>query len=86
MPFSAVHQAILIFHVTIPAKTRVLTLLPRKKAQMETIKQFKVFYQFHFTDKLKESGITFVYHAVDDITKHMKMGHYDHGSAVAARM
>ena len=53
---------------------------------METIKQFKVFYQFHFTDKLKESGITFVYHAVDDITKHMKMGHYDHGSAVAARM
>ena len=55
----------------------------RKKAQLETVNQFNVFYQFHFADKLKESGITFVYHAVDDITKHMRMGHYDHGSAVA---
>ncbi len=59
------------------------SLAARKKAQLETVNQFKVFYQFHFTDKLKESGITFVYHAVDDITKHMKMGHYDHGSAIA---
>ncbi len=59
------------------------SLAARKKAQLETVKQFKVFYQFHFTDRLKESGITFVYHAVDDITKHMKMGHYDHGSAIA---
>src|SRR5580692_12193067 len=59
------------------------TLAARKKAQMETAKQFKVFHQFQFTDKLKESGMTFVYHAVDDITKHMRMGHYDHGSAVA---
>lgn len=55
----------------------------RKKAQLEAAKQFKVFYQFQFADKLKESGITFRYHAVDDITKHMRMGHYDHGSAVA---
>ena len=55
----------------------------RKKAQIEAAKQFKVFYQFQFADKLKESGITFRYHAVDDITKHMRMGHYDHGSAVA---
>ncbi|HEV7217942.1 MAG TPA: VCBS repeat-containing protein [Terriglobales bacterium] len=59
------------------------SLAARKKAQLETVNRFKVFYQFHFTDKLKESGITFVYHAVDDITKHMKMGHYDHGSAIA---
>jgi hypothetical protein len=59
------------------------SLAARKKAQLETFKQFKVFHQFQFTDKLKESGITFVYHAVDDITKHMRMGHYDHGSAVA---
>src|SRR5665213_775964 len=53
------------------------SLASRKKAQLATVKQFKVFYQFHFTDELKASGITFVYHAVDDITKHMKMGHYD---------
>ena len=59
------------------------SLVARKRAQLEAAKQFKVFYQFHFADKLKESGITFKYHAVDDITKHMRMGHYDHGSAVA---
>jgi enediyne biosynthesis protein E4 len=59
------------------------SLPARKQAQLQTVNQFKVFYQFHFADKLKESGITFVYHAVDDITKHMRMGHYDHGSAVA---
>src|SRR5215467_9279048 len=55
----------------------------RKEAQIEAAKQFKVFYQFQFADNLKESGITFRYRAVDDVTKHMRMGHYDHGSAVA---
>jgi enediyne biosynthesis protein E4 len=56
----------------------------RKQAQFEAAKRsYHVFYGFQFTDKLKESGITFKYHAVDDITKHMRMGHYDHGSAVA---
>ena len=59
------------------------SLAARKKAQLEAANQFKVFHQFQFTDKLKESGITFSYHSVDDITKHMRMGHYDHGSAVA---
>ncbi|HXY14438.1 MAG TPA: CRTAC1 family protein [Terriglobales bacterium] len=59
------------------------SLPSRQKAQFEAAKQYKVFYQFQFADKLKESGITFKYHAVDDVTKHMRMGHYDHGSAVA---
>ena len=59
------------------------SLPARKKAQFEAAKQFKVFYQFQFTDQLAQSGITFKYRAVDDITKHMRMGHYDHGSAVA---
>ena len=59
------------------------SLPSRQKAQMEAAKQFKVFYQFQFADRLKESGITFSHHAVDDVTKHMRMGHYDHGSAVA---
>jgi hypothetical protein len=35
------------------------TLPARKKAQLKTVNQFKVFYQFQFTDKLNESGITF---------------------------
>ena len=59
------------------------SLAIRKQAQLESEKQFKVFYDFHFTDKLKESGITFVNHAVDDVTLHMKAAHYDHGSGIA---
>jgi hypothetical protein len=59
------------------------TLAARKKAQLETASQFKVFYQFQFTDKVKESGITFVHHAVEDATRHYKPVHYDHGSGIA---
>ena len=66
-----------------PPKTWVPILPARKKAQLEAAKQFKVFHDFQFSDRLNESGITFVHHAVDDATKHMRMGHYDHGSAVA---
>ncbi len=59
------------------------SLPSRKKAQLEAARQFKVFHQFQFEDRVKESGITFKYRAVDDVTKHMRMGHYDHGSGVA---
>src|SRR5580698_4311839 len=59
------------------------TLATRKQAQIETTNQFKVFYQFHFTDKLKDSGITFVNHTVDDTARHYKGVHYDHGNGIA---
>jgi enediyne biosynthesis protein E4 len=59
------------------------SLAARKKAQMETVNQFKVFYQFQFTDKVQESGITFVQHAVDDVTRHYRAVHYDHGNGIA---
>jgi hypothetical protein len=59
------------------------SLAARKQAQLATEKQFSVFYQFHFTDKLRESGITFVNRAVDDVTLHMKAAHYDHGTGIA---
>jgi enediyne biosynthesis protein E4 len=59
------------------------TLAARKQAQMETVSQFKVFYQFHFTDKLKDSGITFVNHTVDDTARQYKGVHYDHGNGIA---
>jgi hypothetical protein len=59
------------------------SLPARKQAQLQTENQFKVFYQFHFADKLKESVITFVNHAVDDATLHMKAAHYDHGTGIA---
>jgi len=59
------------------------TLEARKKAQLDTVNQFQVFYQFHFTDKLPESGITFVNHTVDDTSRHYKGVHYDHGNGIA---
>ena len=49
---------------------------------MATLSKFKVFYQFQFADKLKESGITFVHHAVDDATKNFTLTHYDHGNGI----
>ena len=55
----------------------------RQRAQLATANQFKVFYQFQFTDRLKESGVTFVHHAVDDATKGFRLTHYDHGSGIA---
>lgn len=39
---------------------------------------------FSFTDRLSESGITFVNRIVDDAGKAYKPVHYDHGSGVAA--
>ncbi len=59
------------------------SLPARKKAEIEAAKTFKVFHDFQFVDELQTSGITFHHRAVDDVTKHMRMGHYDHGSAVA---
>jgi enediyne biosynthesis protein E4 len=58
-------------------------LAARKKAQLATVNQFKVFYQFHFVDRVKESGITFVQHAVNDATRNYMAAHYDHGNGIA---
>jgi enediyne biosynthesis protein E4 len=54
------------------------------KAQREAAGRLGVFHQFHFTDRLKESGITFVHRAVDDVRKNYRPVHYDHGNGIAA--
>jgi enediyne biosynthesis protein E4 len=59
------------------------TLAARKQAQADTVDQFKVFYRFQLTDKVKESGITFIHHIVDDAGVDYKLVHYDHGNGVA---
>jgi hypothetical protein len=59
------------------------SLAARKKAQVATVDQFKVFYQFHFVDRARESGITFVEHAVEDATRNYMAAHYDHGNGIA---
>jgi hypothetical protein len=59
------------------------TMAARIKAQRETIQQFKVFYGFQFTDRLKESGITFVHHVVPESSYRYMAVHYDHGTGIA---
>jgi len=59
------------------------SLSAREKAQFETVNQFKVFYQFQFADRVKESGITFVQHIVEDSGRYYKPVHYDHGNGIA---
>src|SRR5580700_2625793 len=59
------------------------SLPARQKAQLATVNQFKVFYQFQFADKVKESGITFVQHVEEDGARAYKHVHYDHGNGIA---
>lgn len=63
---------------------RTLDLLnKRKREQIETVRNFRAFHAFQFSDGLKESGITFENRIVDDAGKNWKPGHYDHGNGVA---
>src|SRR5215475_8715030 len=57
------------------------SLPQRKAAQVESARRWAVFHDFHFSDQLQASGNRFVHRAVDDVTKHMRMGHCDLGSA-----
>ena len=74
-----------------PAKTKRVpavdegadSLAARKAAQQQTVKDFKVFYGFQFTDQQPSSGITFVQHFTDDSGKYYKADHYDHGNGIA---
>ena len=58
-------------------------LAARKQQQLESATQFKVFHQFHFTDELKRSGITFRNQAVPYATNLYTAVHYDHGTGLA---
>lgn len=55
-----------------------------QRAQLKAAANQKAFHDFRFTDRTAESGITFQSHAVDDVGKHNKPIHYDHGCGIAA--
>src|SRR6185436_19027667 len=61
----------------------VTTLNARARAQRASVDRFKVAYDFQFTDRVKESGITFVHRVVDDAAAAYKPVHYDHGNGIA---
>src|SRR5207237_1062321 len=59
------------------------TLAARRTKQIESARGIRAFHDFQFTDKLPESGITFVHRIVDDAGRHYKAVHYDHGNGLA---
>ena len=60
--------------VQYPAENASASLAARKETQFKTVDQFKVYYQFQFSDKLRQSGITFFNHVVDDAAKKLSAG------------
>lgn len=70
--------------VPFPKDDPGLTTLPaRKKAQLDSEDQFKVFFKFNFTDQLKQSGITFRNQVTPYSTTDYMPVHYDHGTGLA---
>lgn len=70
--------------VRYPKRDMELEAIPERiRAQQESAAQFKVFYQFQFKDKLKESGITFKNRVTVYATDQYIPIHYDHGTGVA---
>jgi enediyne biosynthesis protein E4 len=55
----------------------------RKREQEDQAREYKVFHNFKFVDKLAESGITFKNSIVDDAGRLYKSIHYDHGNGTA---
>jgi enediyne biosynthesis protein E4 len=60
------------------------TLAARARAQELSRDKFQVPFDFRFTDRVVESGITFVHQIVDDAGKTYKAAHYDHGNGITA--
>src|SRR4029077_3981220 len=59
------------------------TLEARAAAERASLPRFKVDHDFRFTDRLPESGITFMNQVVEDAGKNYKAAHYDHGNGIA---
>ena len=67
-----------------PAKdVGVDSLVRRAQEQKQAATQYSVVHDFHFEDKLPESGITFRQRIVDDSGLNYKPVHYDHGNGIA---
>src|SRR5437868_2294532 len=56
----------------------------RQAAQERDAGTIGVDHAFRFTDRLPESGITFVHRITDDSGKFYKPNHYDHGTGIVA--
>src|ERR1039458_3243325 len=59
------------------------SLVRRAQEQKQAAAQYPVVHDFHFEDKLPESGITFRQRIVDDSGLNYRAVHYDHGNGIA---
>jgi hypothetical protein len=67
-----------------PVDVGAQTLEARAAAEQSDAAKLTVPHDFRFTDRLPESGITFVHQIVDDAGKTYKAAHYDHGNGIVA--
>lgn len=81
---SAISQEASLPEVAFPRDDIGLRTLPaRAQAQRESVSKFKVPYQFHFTDELQQSGITFRNQVLPYAKEKYIHNHYDHGTGLA---
>jgi hypothetical protein len=71
--------------VWLPAENRSIAyrLEQRRQEQTQAAAGTKAFRDFHFTNRVATSGITFQDVRVDDALKHTLPTHYDHGNGMA---
>jgi len=70
--------------VFVPASVREPAwLAARAKAQIASAVQLAAGHDFHFTDRIGASGITFRLQASTDVGRFYTANHYDHGAGVA---
>jgi len=70
--------------VFVPAAVREPSwLAARVKTQLASAAQLAARHDFHFTDRLGASGITFKLQASTDVGRFYTANHYDHGTGVA---
>jgi hypothetical protein len=68
----------------VPEELQETSWLQRlRDAQIKAAESLEVFHDFQFTDRLKESGISFRHRIVEDAGKTYKPVHYDHGNGLA---
>lgn len=61
----------------------IQALESKRLRQLEQAQSWGIYHDFKFTDRQKESGISFVHRPVDDGAKTYKAVHYDHGNGLA---
>ena len=68
----------------VPAELKDESWLERRGVeQTKAVQGVAAFHDFQFTDRVVDSGISFVHHIVPDAGKSYKAVHYDHGNGLA---